>query len=403
MKRRILVADIKIGTKEKELIIDILNSGRISEYKHVVHFEKEWAKFIGTKYSILLNSGTSALIAGLLAIIYDDRFPKIKKGTKVITSPVTYIATSNAIKIAGMEPVYPDISMDDFSILPDKIEQILEQSDPDDFGLILPVHLMGYPNDMDAITAIAKKYNLVIFEDAAQAHGSIYKGRKVGTYSLLTGYSFYIAHNIQVGEMGAIVTDDKNIWKLIKKIKANGRLCDCMVCTRSKGVCPKEDKNPKTDHDPRFLHDIIGYNFKTMEFQAAIGIVQLEKIEEIINKRQQNVKFLNERLNKFNDILKLPVYSEDISYLAYPLVLKNKNYSRKHIRNELEKRGIETRPLFGCIPTQQPAYDYLKNEYIDKLPNAEYIGENAFYIGCHQYLEKDDLNYIISSFEEIIK
>ncbi|MHA1409555.1 MAG: DegT/DnrJ/EryC1/StrS family aminotransferase [Candidatus Odinarchaeia archaeon] len=406
MAVRIKVGDLKIGEQERNLINDILDSNRISEHKYVFNFEKEWAKFIGTKYSILLNSGTSALIAGLMALLYDKRFPKIKKEAKVITSPVTYIATSNAIRLAGLEPVYVDIHLDDFTLIPEKVEETIESFDKDDFGIILPVHLMGYPNDMDILSDISKKYDLVLFEDAAQSHGSLYKGKKTGMFSLLADYSFYIAHNVQVGEMGAIVTDDQDIWKWVKKIKANGRVCDCPVCTRDKGICPYEDKNPDTDYDPRFLHDILGYNFKVMEFQAAIGLVQLEKINEIIKKRQQNVKFLNKNLNKFSDILQLPKYSDDVSYLAYPIVIKrgkDRKITRKYLRQRLEEMGIETRPLFGCIPLHQPSYSYLKNEYEKKLPNAEYIGENGFYIGCHQYLSEDDLEYIVYSFENVLR
>ncbi|MBU4348871.1 DegT/DnrJ/EryC1/StrS family aminotransferase [bacterium] len=405
MNQRITVGDIRIGKEEKNIILEVLENNRISEDKKVFKFEKEWSKFIGTKYCILVNSGTSALIAGLTALLYDDRFPRIKKGTKVITTPTTYIATSNAIKLVGMEPAYVDVDPLNFSILPEQIEKIFEESDnPDEYSIILPVHLMGYPCDMDRINAIAKKYNLTVFEDASEAHGSKYKNKIVGNLSTLASYSFYIAHNIQAGEMGAVVTNDSEIFRLIKKIKANGRLCDCPVCTRRFGYCKYEDKNIDSDNDPRFLHDIIGYNFKTMEFPAALGLIQLKKIDEIIKKRLKNVKMLNKGLKKFDNILQLPIYSDDVSYLAYPIVLKNnKEINRKILRKKLEKNGIESRAFFPCIPTQQPAYNYLKEKYNDKLPNAEYLGENAFYIGCHQYLTDKDITYIIETFEKIFK
>jgi len=404
MKQKITVGDIKFGDEEKNIILEVLESNYISEYKKVLEFEMEWSKLIGTKYCVAVNSGTSALIAGLTALLYDKRFPKVKKSTKVITTPSTYIATSNAIKLVGMEPVYVDVDPIKFSILPEQIETLLKKSNnSDEYSIILPVHLMGYPCDMDRINTIAKKYNLVIFEDASEAHGTKYKNKIVGSLSLLASYSFYIAHNIQAGEMGAIVTDDSEIFRLIKKIKANGRLCDCPICTRRSGYCKHRDKNPNTDKDPRFLHDLIGYNFKTMEFPAALGLVQLKKIDEIIKKRKNNVKLLNEGLKKFSNILQLPIYSDDISYLAYPIVLKNnKEINRKILRQKLEENGIESRAFFPCIPTQQPAYNYLKERYNDKLPNAEYLGENAFYIGCHQYLNQEDINYIIKIFRKIL-
>ncbi len=396
----ITVGDFRIGEEEKKIINEVLESGRISEGKYVKKFEMEFAKKIGVKYCVALSSGTSALIAGLIALIYSG---KIKKGSKVITTPLTYIATVNAIVLCGLEPVFVDISDDNFNVTPENIEKLLINSDTKDISLILPVHLMGYPCDMVKINEIAQKYDLLIFEDTAQAHGTKINGKNTGTFSIIADYSFYIAHNIQVGEMGAIVTDDKNIASLVRSIKANGRICDCLECTRKQGFCSHQPED-ELDNDPRFTHNYIGYNFKTMEFQAALGLIQILKMDDIIKKRSENVKKLNERLEKFSDTLKLPMYSADISYLAYPVVIKdNKKISRFRIRKELEAKGIETRPLFGCIPTQQPAYSYLKEKYVGKLPVAEYIGANGFYIGCHQYITDKDIEYIGKCFEEILR
>lgn len=392
----ILVGDYRIGDAEKKVINEILDSNRITEGKYVAQFEKKFAEVIGTKYCTAVNSGTSALIATLTALIYDERFPKIKKGAKVITTPITYIATSNAIKLVGLEPIYVDVNLETFDINVDQIEALLDGSNPDDYCMILPVHLMGYPCDMDSINQIANKYDLVVFEDTAQAHGSKYKGKNTGTLSFVADYSFYIAHNIQVGEMGAIVTDDEKLYKLVRQIKANGRMCDCAVCTRSKGVCPRPFGS-----DPRFLHQFVGYNFKTMDFQAALGLVQLDNFSNIIQKRYENVKFLNDNLKKYEELFILPKLSKDFSYLAYPIVVQ-KNVKVDFLREELTRRGIESRPLFGSIPTKQPAYQDYYEEYKDKLPVADYLSENSFYIGCHQYLSQTDLEHIVLAFNEIV-
>jgi len=403
--RNIQVGDLVIGKEEKKIINDVLDSGRISEWKKVKQFEEDFAQYIGTKYAIALNSGTSALIAGLLSLKNHKKL-NIKPDTKIITTPVTYIATSNAIVLSGFKPEYVDVDLETFVITPENIKVHLEQiENPSDFSVILPVHLMGFPCDMKEINKIAKKYGLVTFEDSAQAHGTVNNGKKTGSQSLLSDYSFYIAHNIQAGELGAITTDDYEIIRLIRKIKANGRFCDCPTCTRTTTGCPKmKSYKGKDDFDPRFTHDIISYNFKTMEFNAAIGIVQLKKADWISKKRNENVKYLNENLENLSDILQLPPFSKDISYFAYPLVVKDtEKISRRKLRTELEKKGIETRPLFGSIPTQQPAYSYLKNEYEGKLPNADYLGLNGFYIGCHQYLTQKELDYIIKTFRQILK
>ena len=402
VKKRISVGDIQIGVQERAAINEVLDAGRISEWKKVSEFEKLFADYINTKHCVAVNSGTSALIVGLSALIYDSRFPKIKKGSKVITTPLTYVATINAIVLTGLEPVFIDVDPYSFSILPQRIEEHLESvNDPENYSIILPVHLMGYSCDMDEINRIARKYDLVVLEDSAQAHGSQYKSQRTGSLSLISIFSFYIAHCIQAGEMGAVMTDDEKLKNLMRKLKANGRVCDCSVCTRPNGYCPYFPQDE--DFDPRFVHDVIGHNFKVMEFEAALGVSQLRKADLIFVKRQNNVRFLNEHLDKHSDDLQLPAFSENVSYLAYPIVIKeHSKFTRKYLREELEKNGIESRPLFGCIPTQQPAYNYLKGEYEGKIPNAEYAGKNAFYIGCHQYLHKDDLEYVVYIFDKIL-
>ncbi len=402
---KVPVGDFKLGVTEKKVINEVLDSGRISEGLKVREFEKNWANFVGTKYAMAVSSGTSALIAGLEALKYYKEL-EIKTNTKVITTPITYISTSNAIVLSSFEPVYVDIDKHTFCITPENISEYLEQLDDySDHSIILPVHLMGYACDMDKINKIAKKFGLVTFEDSAQAHGTIYKGKQTGSLSLLSAFSFYIAHNIQAGELGAVNSDDEEIIALVRKIKANGRMCGCSICLRNEGNCPHlKNYDSEDDFDPRFFHDVIGWNFKTMEFQAALADSQLVNVENIIKKRLDNVRYLNENLEEFNNIMQLPEYDPHVSYLAYPILIeKPEVISRRKMRYELEKNGVETRPLFGSIPTQQPAYNHIKDDYTGKIPVADYVGKNAFYIGCHQYLNQEDLDYVISVFNTILK
>lgn len=400
---RVPVGNFIIGKDEKAAITAVLDSGRISEGHFTKLFEQQWAKYIGTKYAVAVNSGTSALIAGLLALIYCKKYPKIKPKAKVITSPVTYIATVNAIKLTGMEPVFVDINPNDFTLNCDQIEKALKVNKKKEIAIIIPVHLFGYPNDMDRLGELAKKYDIVLFEDSAQAHGTLYKGKKAGSMSLLSDFSFYIAHNIQAGELGVVTTDDINIYKLIKKIKANGRMCDCVECLRYKGLCKYAKGDKIYETDPRFNHDLIGYNFKTTEFQTALALSQISHADEIFAKRSENVKYLNEMLDKYSDILQLPPYSPNVSYLAYPIIIRDqKIISRKAIRKYLEEHGVETRSLFGSIPNQQPAYMNYHKLYKNKLPNADHVGTNGFYIGCHQYLSREDLEYTVKIFGECL-
>jgi CDP-6-deoxy-D-xylo-4-hexulose-3-dehydrase len=398
-KRIIRTGEFRLSEEEKKIILDVLESGRITEHKQTQAFERNWAKEVGTRYSVAVNSGTSALMSGILALkyIYGD-----EKRKKIITTPLTYIADSNAIKMCGFEPVYADIEEDGFNISPSGIEKILEREDPSEFLGILPVHLFGYPFKINEIKDIAKKNNLFLMEDCAQAHGSRYDGKKVGSFGDFSIFSFYIAHNLQAGEMGVMNTDSIKIRNMARSVKANGRSCTCDICNRMQGTCPQKGKfDEEEDMDPRFMHNVIGLNLKTTEFSTSLANHRIQFIDEINKARRENVAYLNEGLKNHQDVLKLPEYSENVSYLAYPLVLKKGK--RRDIRNNLADMGVETRTAFGCIPLQQPSFEYLKKEYEGKLPNAENIGKNGFYIGGHQYLEKEDLDIVIDSFNEILK
>lgn len=403
--KKINVGDFKIGNDEKKAVNDVLDSNRISEGSKVREFEQRWAEFIGTKHCVATSSGSGALITGLTALKYKYNLPT---DTKVITTPITYIADSSAISVVGFEPVFVDVDPRTFVITPEAIANHLKRlsrSDLKNYKIVLPVDLMGFPVEIDKINKVAEKYGLSVLEDSAQAHGTVYKRHRAGSQALLSIFSFYIAHNIQVGEMGALATNDSEIYRLSRKIKTQGRACECLVCTRAIGKCPLIENYKSTDDfDPRFVHDLIGYNFKTTEIPASIALTQLKRVDWIIKKRQENVLFLNKHLRQYSDILQLPPFSNEVSYLAYPLVIKKpKLISRKILRKKLEELGVETRPLFGCIPTQQFAYAYLKEQYKGKLPNAEYIGINGFYIGCHQYLERKDLEYIVEVFNKILR
>jgi len=399
--KRVYVGDFHLGADEKRAVMDVLDQGRISEGRKTREFERLWAEYIGTKYAVALSSGTAAAIVGFSALAHLKKLST--KQRKVITSPITYISTANALVVADYEPVFVDINPKTFGITAENVERHMSSvQDPENYVAVKPVHLMGYPVDIDGLRKVCDKYKLVLVEDSAQAHGSIYKGRKTGSFGLFSIFSFYIAHNIQAGEMGALNTDDIELYKLVKKLKANGRMCSCVVCTRHEGKCPHRSLDDQ-DHDPRFTHDMIGYNFKTMEFQTALGISQLKKADDIFQKRQHNVQYLNEKLKKYESLLQLPVFDKNVSYLAYPVLIKNnKGWTRKKLRHLLEQNGVENRPLFGCIPTQQPAYGYLKEQYTGKLPNAEYVGNNGFYIGCHQYLTTEDLDYVVSVFNKVM-
>lgn len=399
---RVSVGDIPVTDEIRAGILRVLESGRFSEGPEISRFEREWARYVRTKYAVALNSGTSALISAILALSHHD--PSLASRRKVITTPLTYAADSNAIVLCGMEPIYVDINPDTFGIRIDLVERLLEEEGPDEFGIILPVHLMGYPLDMASLCDLAEQYGLRIVEDAAQAHGAETAGRPAGSWGDVSAFSFYIAHNIQTGEMGAVNTDDQSLASLVRQLKANGRACDCPTCIRATGKCPRKAAEEEQDTDPRFDHVRIGYNFKANDWSGAIARAQLEHAGEILARRRELFAAYSQRLAAHSPWLRLPPQVEMASPFAYPLVLRpGVPLGRGEVRSALEAAGIESRPLFGCIPTQQPAFARYRSQYSGRLPAAEETGLRGFYIGCHQGMTEQDVEHVGSVLDDLAK
>jgi len=395
---QVRIGDFSYGPEQKAAVEGMMAENAVSEGRKCREFEAAFAKHIGSKHCVTANSGTSAGMLIFQGLKYVSNNP-IKEGTTVLTSPLTYIATVNAFTTLGFKPAFCDVRLDTFSMDEEKAKEHFENNDPSEYSAIQPVHLMGYAVEMDRINAIAKEHGLVSIEDSCEATGTKYKGRRTGTWGTAGWFSFYIAHNIQVGEFGAITTDDAELAEKMHRLKGNGRMCYRTVKEVEEGKCP----HANLGFNPRYLHDMIGFNFKPMEFQAVLGLTQLAKAEWIIAKRQDNVKFLNDSLAKLSGELMLPKLSKDVSYLGYPLIVESKRISRDKLSVELTKRGIENRPIFNCIPTQQKAYAHLAKEYAGKLPNAEHVGKNGIYLPVHQYLSDQQREYMAKTVLEIMK
>lgn len=385
MASKLRIGDLRFEKEERAALQRVIDSGRISEGPEVRAFEEEYADWLGVKHCVAVSSGTAALICGLKALMLDERFGLVNEGSKVLIPALTFIATASAVQLVGLEPVFGDISPVTLCLRPRSIPQ-------ENASVIMPVHLMGYAADMDAITKQAETYAVppVIVEDACEAHGTTHGGKRVGSFSTWSAFSFYIAHTVQAGEFGCVCTDDAKIAELVRRLKAHGRKCACKPCTRNTTGCPF-----LSEGDPRFTHLFPGYNFKPMEWQAAVARVQLSKVDENLERRWENVCTLNDVLRPAGDKLICPVRIAGTAFMAYPLVLEEGlGGSREAFLADLEAHDVEARPLFGCIPTQQPAFSQYKEQYEGKLPWAEYYGARGFYVGCHQYLSKDDMKRI---------
>jgi len=395
---RITVGTVNIGETTKKRVMKVLDSNRLSSGKYVEEFENKFARYHGARSAIAVNTGTSACTIALAAL--HDIIAQ--RDDEVILPALTFIATSNAVLHAGFKPVFVDIDKDTYNINPEKIEEAITPKT----RAIMPVHLFGRPCDMNKIMDIARAKELYVVEDASEAHGALYHGKKVGTFGSLAAFSFYVAHIVTTGEGGAIITSDEELAVSSRSLRAHGRACKCKKCVLniSSSQCPlrfKLDDNI----DTRFFFERVGYSSKMNEIEAAIGIEQIDKLDEIIKKRRKNLNFLNTHLKEFEEYFQLfrDKEGEVISPLAYPLLIRGGGkFQRKHIVAFLEKNGIETRPMFSSIPTQQPAYKYLGLKP-GKFPDAEYVGTHGFYIGVHQDLKEEDLYFVVETIKKFIK
>jgi len=388
---------LTITQRSKVLIREILDSNRISSGKYVSNFEKKFAGLIGTKEAVALSSGTDA-DALALAVLYDFG---ANRGDEIVIPALSFVATGNAVLQAGFKPVFVDVRLETLNINPSKIEAAITEKTK----AIMPVHLMGKPADMDAIERIARKHDLFVIEDAAEAYGTEYKGKAAGTFGDMACFSLYTAHMITTVEGGIVVTDNTEYAEILRSLRSHGRACKCDECilnTRS-AYCKKRFKD-KNRTDIRFIFERIGYSSKMNELEAAIGLGQIEIYDEILKKRRKNLRYLIEGFKQFkSDLMTLKEEPyEKIGPHAFAIVIgKDSNIDRDEFVDHLEKKGIDTRSLFSSMPTQCDGFRFLGYKSGD-FPNAEYIGDNGFHIGIHQEIDKRHLDYFIETVKDFI-
>lgn len=381
---------MSITGSTKNLITQLMESGRLSSGKYVMEFEERFAKLIGTKEAIAVSSGTDANTLAL-AVLYDFG---AKRGDEIIVPALSFVETGNAVLHAGFTPVFVDIKKETLNINAEKIEEVIT----DKTRAIMPVHLMGKPADMDVINRIAKQHNLYVVEDAAEAHGAVYKGKNAGTLGNMAAFSLYVAHMISTIEGGIVTTDNSEFAEILRSLRVHGRFCKCKQCVLNTGagICNKRFKDGM---DMRFMFERIGYSSKMNELEAVVGIGNIEIYSEIFGKRRDNLMYLIEQSERFTPYL-TTIKEEEYEVIgpqAFPVIVGvEAPFTRNELVSYLEKHGIDSRNLFLCMPTQCPGFDFLGHK-MGEFPNAEYIGNNGFHIGVHQGLTKEHLDYFLAA------
>jgi len=374
MRRFIPVCEPYFCGNEKKYLKECIDSGWISSTGGFIQkFEKGFAKFCRASYGITTTSGTTALHLALLAI-------GIKKGDEVIIPDFTMVSTLFALFYCQAKPVLVDVEKNTGNINVEKIEERITKKTK----AIIPVHIYGHPVDMDPILALAEKYNLFVIEDAAEAHGAEYKGRKCGGLSSLACFSFYPNKIITCGEGGMVITNNKKL--------ADG-------CRYFKNLCfPPSGKRS-------YIHKNLGYNYRMTNMQAAVGLAQLEKIKTLVAKRRKNAHLYNKFLKGIPG-LKLPIekdYAKNV-YWMYSIVVEPKAFgkTRNRLAKILKSKGIDSRNFFQPMHSQP---FLAKMGIFDKgrYPISQYLAKNGLYLPSGSGLSEKEIKYISETIKNIQK
>lgn len=391
------LGSVYISAKTKRYVSEVLKTKRLSYGPFCQKFEHEFAKLHECSHGIVCNSGTAALHTILTALKIQNHW---KDGDEILVPAVTFVATINVVLQIGLKPVLADVDQFSFNVNPSLLEKKINKKT----RAIIPVHVFGKPAEMDKIVNIAKKHKLLIIEDCCEALAASHHDKKVGSWGIASAFSTYSAHLIATGIGGVITTNDSSLAELMQSLINHGRNTSYLSIDDD----DKVSKNKLTTLiQARFSFEHLGYSYRLSEFEAAVGLSQLEDIDKILVNRQKNTDFLMKRLSDLSQFLQLPKFEKEQNYtllafpvLLTPLALENPKWQLDKFMYFLESRGIETRPLLPILG--QPAY---KNCHFSQrdLPVAKYCIKAGCYFGMHQDLTRSNLKYVSDVIHEFFK
>ncbi|HKN16420.1 MAG TPA: lipopolysaccharide biosynthesis protein RfbH [Candidatus Sulfotelmatobacter sp.] len=391
--------------QELELLVESsldfwLTTGRFAE-----QFEREFAKFVGAREAVLMNSGSSAnllAIAALTSPKLGDR--RLRPGDEVITLAAGFPTTVNPIVQNRLVPVFVDVQIPTFNVDVSYLEAALSGRT----RAIIFAHTLGNPFDLDAVTAFAKKQGLWLVEDCCDALGSTYRGDKVGTFGDLATVSFYPAHHITMGEGGCVLTNQPLLRTLVESFRDWGR--DCWCAPGKENTCGKRfdwqlGALPH-GYDHKYIYSHVGYNLKATDMQAAVGVAQLKKLPAFIEARKRNFAYLKTGLKDKNVeehfVLPEATPNSDPSWFGFPLLVRETApFSRNALIEFLYGRKIATRQLFGGNLVRQPAYADLNYRVVGELAASDRVMNGTFWLGVYPGLTPAMLDYVLETINEI--
>ena len=400
---------------DQEELINLVDSSLefwLTSGRYTKKFEKEFAEFLGVKYALFVNSGSSANLLAFMALTSPLlKEKRIKRGDEIITVAAGFPTTVTPALQYGAIPVFVDINLSDYNIDINKLEKALTEKTK----AVMIAHTLGIPFDINAVKEFCDKNNLFLIEDNCDGLGSkyCYKGKNqyTGTIGDIATSSFYPPHHMTTGEGGMVYTNNALLKKIIMSLRDWGRDCVCPsgednTCnarfTGKYGTLPQ-------GYDHKYVYSHFGYNLKATDMQAAIGCAQLKKLPDFIEKRKQNYNYLYNLLKDLNDKLSFTITAEDVnpSWFGFLITVKDKNLCRDEIIKHLEKNNIQTRMLFSGNLTRHPCFaeliegkDYRK---ADELKNTDFIMKNSFWIGVYPGMNNEKLLFMSKKIHEICK
>lgn len=371
-------------------------------------FELKFAPLLGKKDGVVVNSGSSANLL-MVSLLKTKRWGEVPVGSKFITPVVCFPTTINPLIQNGYKPVFVDVTLPDLNLDLDQVEELLERDTNNEIKGIIFAHVLGNPPDMDRVMRIVKKYNLIYLEDACDALGSTWDGKPLGSFGDVSTCSFFPAHHMTMGEGGFVAVNSAKKRMALASLRDWGRSCYCNTAKPGNVMCGtacgcrfdswfKNQRDIIFDH--RYVFEEIGYNLKPTEMQAAIGLSQLDKLDEMHARRKHNFKKLYSIFSKYQDHFYLPTTHEkaDPSWFGYLVTLKdNVPFTKAQLVDHFETAKVQTRSYFTGNALFHPAYESLAVEHPDprtEFPVATKTTLDTFFLGVYPGITDEQMDYI---------